>query len=377
MLRLRRSDERFRNFVEMSSEAVWQVELTAPMPLGLERQATIEWLRRHAHVEECNLPYRELNRAVGVPDAEFRTWRADSPWSVVYLDHLESAAGRGYSVDGLQFSLGSAANRRTYLTGFTGVVEGNALVRIWGVARDITQLVELNESLKQNQARLQQYARQLTSAEERARRSAAVDLHDGIGQQLAGLALTLEAGFASAPPQVRIVLEQAARLLRDIHAKTQRIIADLSPPGLYELGLDAALKWLSVYMRGQDNLRIDLLVRVDDSAFDLELRILAFKLIRELLRNVVKHSGVEAAKVTVSMTADELFIDVADQGVGFEWQLSLFDSRGGGFGLWSIGERVREAGGELNVDTAPGHGCSVSITLPLKHGGTAHPRARQ
>ena len=53
------------------------------------------------------------------------------------------------------------------------------------------------------------------------------------------------------------------------------------------------------------------------------------------------------------MTADELFIDVSDQGVGFEWQLSLFEARDGGFGLWSIAERVREATGELNVDTAP------------------------
>src|SRR5208282_530348 len=114
------------------------------------------------------------------------------------------------------------------------------------------------------------------------------------------------------------------------------------------------------------NLRIELEVNVEESGFDLELRILAFKLIRELLRNVVKHSRVDAAIVKVSMTAEELFIDVSDQGVGFEWQLSLFEKRGGGFGLWSIAERVREASGELNVDTAPGLGCSVSISLPLK-----------
>jgi signal transduction histidine kinase len=51
--------------------------------------------------------------------------------------------------------------------------------------------------------------------------------------------------------------------------------------------------------------------------------------------------------------------------VGFEWQLSLFETRAEGFGLWSIAERVREAGGMLNVETAPGRGCQVSLSLPL------------
>jgi len=364
---LRRSDQRYRNFVEKTSEAVWQIELKVPMPLGLALQAQVEWIQEHAYVDECNVAYRKMNEVNGSSDAQAREWRADSPWSAVYLQHLESAAKEGYSIDGLQFSVSAAAGRKIYLAGFTGVLANQALARIWGVAREITQLVELNESLKLKRARLQLYAQQLSGAEERARRTTAVDLHDGIGQQLVGLAFTLDASAVHSPPDVRVVLNQATRTLREIHAVTQRVIADLSPPGLYELGLEAALKWLSVYMRGRDSLQIDLQVSVDDSAFDLDLRILAFKLIRELLRNVVKHSGVDAAKVRVSMTADELFIDVIDQGAGFEWQLSLFEARDGGFGLWSIAERVHEAGGELNVDTAPGLGCSVSITLPLKH----------
>ncbi len=362
---LRQSEERYRNFVEKSSEAVWQIELAAPMALGLELEAQIEWLRRHACVDECNLPYRQMSEQAGVAHAEARAWRADAPWSVIYLEHLEQAARQGYSIDGLQFSVPSGVGRKTYLTGFTGVIKDDKLQRIWGVARDITQLMELNESLKQKQARVQMFARQLTNAEERARRATAVDLHDGIGQQLTGLALTLDAAASHSPPEVRLLLSEATHTLRQIHAMTQRVIADLSPPGLYELGLEAALQWLSVYMRGSDALQVELQISVDDSALDLELRILAFKLIRELLRNVVKHSGTKWAKATVTMTSQELFIDVVDHGVGFESQLSLFETRAGGFGLWSVAERVREACGELTVDTAPGQGCSVSVTLPL------------
>ena len=240
------------------------------------------------------------------------------------------------------------------------------MARVWGVARDVTELVELNGRLRQKQDRLQVYARQLVGAEERARRATAVDSHDGIGQQLVGLAMTLEAIAGRATPEVRLLLGEATQAVRDVQSITQRVIADLSPPGLYEIGLEPALKWLSVYMRSKDQLQVSLHVATDAAANDLELRVLVFKLIRELLRNVVKHSGVQSASVTVTQTPLELRVLVEDHGVGFEWQLSLFEPRTEGFGLWSVADRVRAAAGEMTVDTAPGHGCRVSVVFPRK-----------
>jgi signal transduction histidine kinase len=237
--------------------------------------------------------------------------------------------------------------------------------------RHEAELVKLNNELRIKQDRVQMYARQLAGAEERARRSTAVDLHDGIGQQLVGLALTLDAAAARSPPETRLLLGEATHTLRQVHASTQRVIADLSPPGLYELGLEPALQWLAVYMRGRDNLQVILHVTVDDRAFDLEMRILIFKLIRELLRNVVKHARVNTATVNVSMTPRQLSLEVIDDGVGFEWQLSLFDTPREGFGLWSVAERIREADGEMTVDTAPGRGCKVSVVFPLEARGSA------
>ena len=367
---LRRSEERYRNFVEKSSEAVWQVELDIPMPVELPLDAQISWLRKHAYVAECNQTYRRLNHQLGITDADIRAWRADVPWSAVYIDHFEQAARQAYSIDGLQFKVPDGTTGSTYLTAFSGVISEGTLVRFWGVARDITELVELNDKLRIKQERVQMYARQLAGAEERARRSTAVDLHDGIGQQLAGLALMLDGAATRTTPETRLLLGEASQTLRQVHASTQRVIADLSPPGLYELGLEPALQWLAVYMRGRDNLQVLLHVNVDDRAFDLEMRILVFKLIRELLRNVVKHSRVNAATVNVSMTPRHLRLEVIDDGVGFEWQLSLFETPREGFGLWSVAERIREADGEMTVDTAPGHGCKVSVVFPLKAQGS-------
>ena len=364
------SGERYHNFIEQSSEAVWRIELDVPMAPDLTVTAQIAWLREHACVAECNLMYLRFNRLFGLPDADARLWRADVPWSAIYLEHIGKAAQQGYSVDGLQFSLSNDSRQFTYITGFRGVIEAGKLVRVWCVARDITELVDLNRRLREKQDRLQQYARQLVGAEERARRATAVDLHDGIGQQLVGLSMTLDAAASRSPPEVRLLLGEATHTLREVQSITQRVIADLSPPGLYELGLEPALKWLSIYMRGQDGLQVELHVAPDAAAYNLELRVLVFKLIRELLRNVVKHSGVKAATVTVTQTADELCVVVQDRGVGFEWQLSLFEPRTEGFGLWSVADRVRALAGELTVDTAPGRGCRVSVVFPHS---TIHP----
>jgi signal transduction histidine kinase len=361
---LRTSGERYHNFIEQSSEAVWRIELDVPMAPDLAVNAQIAWLREHAYVAECNLVYLRLNRLIGLPDADARLWRADVPWSAIYLEHIGKAAHQGYSVDGLQFTLSNEARQFTYITGFRGVMEQGKLVRVWCVARDITELVELNRRLREKQDRVQLYARQLVGAEERARRATAVDLHDGIGQQLVGLAMTLDAAASRAPPEVRLLLSEATHTVREVQSITQRVIADLSPPGLYELGLEPALKWLSIYMRGKDNLQVELEVAPDAAAYNLELRVLVFKLIRELLRNVVKHSGVQSAVVKVTQTLDELCVVVEDRGVGFEWQLSLFEPRPEGFGLWSVADRVRAAAGEMTVDTAPGRGCRVSVRFP-------------
>lgn len=370
--RLHLSEERYRNFIEHSSEAVWRVELEVAMPAGLSSFEQREWLQKHAYIAECNLQYRRLNdRATGRADPAPRAWRADVPWSAIYLEHLETSARRGFSMQGLRFEMEIDGKSRTFLTDFTGHNVEGKLQRIWGVARDVTELTELNASLRRKQERLHSYAVQLTGAEERARRAIAVDLHDGIGQQLAGLGMTLDAAHARAPADVRALIGEAATLLRDVQSATQKVIADLSPPGLYDLGLASALQWLCVQMRGKDDLQVELKTSVDDSKYDLDQRVLAYKIVRELLRNVVKHAGVKQARVVVTQSPGELRLEVSDAGVGFEWQLDLFESRDRGFGLWSVVDRVKDAKGEVTVDTAPGKGCRVRVLLPLAPAASA------
>jgi signal transduction histidine kinase len=172
------------------------------------------------------------------------------------------------------------------------------------------------------------------------------------------------------------MLGEATGTVREVQAIAQRLIADLSPPGLYELGLEPALRWLSIYVRNKDNLQVEMRVAVQDAGIPLDLRVLVFKVIRELLRNVAKHSGVQSASVSVSLSNGQLHVVVDDRGVGFQWQLSIFEPRERGFGLWSVADRVREAAGEMTVDTGPGRGCRVSLVFPLAGASPAMLSAR-
>ena len=363
MNRLAESEGRYRNFVEHSSEAVWRVELDQPMPALLPIGDQRRWLQEHAHVAECSLSYGNLDPPE-TPMA-LRPWRRDIPWNAIYDQHLEQAARQQYSMDGLRFDVMVQGRRHTFITSFTGVVKDGNLLRIWGVARDVTELVELNTRLAREQERLRGYARQIVTAEERARRATAVDLHDGIGQELIGMGMTLEVLRAQAPAQSQPLLDELRARLREVQERTRHMISDLSPPGLYDLGLCPALQWLSIYMRSHEKLQVELECHVREELVELDTRVLIFKLVRELLRNVVKHADISVANVTVHGDAERVKVEVRDTGKGFVWEVDLFGGRSSGFGLWSIEERVREIGGEFLVDTAPGRGARFEMILPL------------
>ena len=229
----------------------------------------------------------------------------------------------------------------------------------------VARQAELNARLVSDQERLRSYARQLAAAEEKARRATAVDLHDGIGQTLAGMLMIVEVARQQSASDVQKLLDDLRARLREIQDLTRRMISDMSPPGLYDLGLEAALQWLGAHMRVESNLTVQLYCRLVERRLRLDTRVLVFKLVRELLRNVVKHAGVTSAQVTVEEEGDSLRVGVSDEGRGFEWQMEMFGERSGRFGLWSVADRVRDVGGTFDVQTAPGSGSRFVMQIPL------------
>ncbi len=236
------------------------------------------------------------------------------------------------------------------------------------------RVAERTAELEQRTEQLHVLAAEITAAEQRERHQLAQVLHDELQQLLAAARLRLQmlrrrlpdgeapqtASLAQSAQQVDELLGQAIQISRSLTTQ-------LSPPVLHELGLAAGLGWLGQWM--QDNHHLAVQVQADPQANPQEegLRVWLFRCVRELLLNVAKHAGVQTASVRMAcVEGGGIEITVCDAGIGFDPE-SVFASRqlSGGFGMFSMRERIRWLGGQMQVDSAPGRGTRVTLLLPL------------
>jgi PAS domain-containing protein len=161
MVTLKQSEDRYRGFLRHSSEAVWRIELREPMPIALPVAAQMSWLRQHAYIGECSQTHESLHARFAPSDALVDRWQARIPWTDVLLRNFEQAAQEIYITRNLPFTLQDGAGVEHWVANFHGVVEEGRLVRIWGVARNETDLITANETLVREQARLTETAQTL------------------------------------------------------------------------------------------------------------------------------------------------------------------------------------------------------------------------
>ncbi len=221
----------------------------------------------------------------------------------------------------------------------------------------------LLDELAHEHLALREYARALTVAEETARRKTAADLHDGIGQVLAGQSMTLAAmrTHASHSP-LSVLLDEATEASREAQEGLRVMIQDLTPPGLDRASLDETLRWLADYFKTRYGFSV--IWRVNGNAELSRDRLrLVYRCVRELLMNARKHSQRQSAEVEVDVSPIMVEITVVDEGIGFDAHRTEPPS-GDRFGLAQIRERVRAAGGTIDVDAVVGEGCRVIVRLP-------------
>ena len=232
---------------------------------------------------------------------------------------------------------------------------------------DITRRRESEEKLRDYQAKLQHMAFDAALAEGRERRRIAADLHDRIGQSLALAQIKLTSMRETVTGAPRTAIDEAIELLAQSVFDTRTLTFELSPPVLYDLGLTHALSWLAENVEKRQGLRIELCDDELHKPLDDATAALVFRAVRELLMNVLKHAKASTAKVSLRRTGDHFDIDVEDEGVGFDPDVTLHSSAGG-FGLFSVREQISRLGGTVEVASRPQQGTRVSIRVPLKLG---------
>jgi PAS domain S-box-containing protein len=234
---------------------------------------------------------------------------------------------------------------------------------------DITDRKKAEEDIRTYQEQLQSLASLLSLTEERERRRLATDLHDHIGQALAISKIKL--GVL----QKSVTAEDQAKPLREVRELIEQMIQDtrsltfeLSLPVLYELGFEAAVEWYAKHVRSQHGIMVDVQKDLLPIPMDDEIKVLLFRSVRELMINIVKHAQARNARVTIRREGGDVNIEVEDDGVGIQDVLRDPKLRSnGGFGLFSIRERLHYLGGRVQVESGNGQGTRISLMVPLQN----------
>lgn len=251
------------------------------------------------------------------------------------------------------FALGEGGARYHYEGRLTRHGEG----RFLAVVRDVT-------SRHHAETALRELALELTSAEEVQRRDLALQLHDGIGQELTAVNLRLQA-LLQRSGQAEPELAQAISILQEAMRKTQDLTFDLSPTALYELGLGPALAGLARRFSSSEGPAIEVDITGGSPSLPTDVAVLMFRIARELLVNAVKHAHAERISLRLALLRGAVQMTVVDDGRGMSDDPQHHTQAGssGGFGLFSIRQRIEPLGGRMEIAT--GRGTMVTITLPL------------
>lgn len=199
----------------------------------------------------------------------------------------------------------------------------------------------------------------LVRAQEEERGHIARDLHDGIGQTLTALTLTLDAAATGDARDASRAVERSRQLAREALADTRLAAERIRPPRLAERGVASALRAMASTPGGPVTVRIGPGADVRLGS-DAELEV--YRIAQEAVRNAIQHASASTIGIALTRTPGGLCLEVADDGAGFD--RSSVDPRR--LGIVGMGERAAAIGGELEIDTANGEGTRIRLMIPAE-----------
>lgn len=265
--------------------------------------------------------------------------------------------------DYLRYSAIAASGRQQWLRFAPALIITLILLELaqiplaWSLAR----------RLRRGQAEREALLKRAIEASELERRRIAGDLHDGVVQNLAGVSYTLSAaaeGFERRRPGENAeMVRQAATEIRHSIRELRTLLVDIYPPTLRRAGLEAALSDLMAPLKARE-IETELEVQAGMS-LPAEGEPLLYRAAQEALRNAASHADPEHVRVAAQRQNGRAVLSVEDDGRGFDSEKALADASGRHFGLRILRDLARDAGGELTVESEPGHGTQVRIEVPV------------
>jgi signal transduction histidine kinase len=216
---------------------------------------------------------------------------------------------------------------------------------------------------------LQAMAGRLITIQENERRTLSRELHDDIGQAITAIKLGAMALQDEPDPDRRHeILDEIVGITDQTVAKLRNLSMLLRPPQLDTLGLETALRWQADTLFRSGSPRLEMQLEPLPERPDPAVELACFRIAQEALTNILRHSKARHVSLTLAPDAagEELHLAVTDDGQGFR------PNEIQGLGLVTMRERAQQLGGSLHIDTEPGAGTKISLTLPM-HRGEASP----
>jgi two-component system, NarL family, sensor histidine kinase UhpB len=253
----------------------------------------------------------------------------------------------------------SPLERLTSLMGRIDPLEpGRRITSDEGAAEVVQAAEAFNQMLDRLEHERRESALRTLSAQESDRRRFARELHDELGQVLTALVLRLKGTAAQAPPALRDDLTDAQETARVALEDVRRIVKELRPEALDDLGLVSAVAALSTGFSKRTGVRVDLDLSRDIPALSPEAELVVYRVTQESLTNVARHSGSERVMVRLSPADQAAELTVRDRGRGAGGP----DLRGSG--IRGMRERAVAVGADLSLESEPGVGTEVKLRVP-------------
>jgi signal transduction histidine kinase len=232
------------------------------------------------------------------------------------------------------------------------------------------QAARLEEAQKREELKGELF-RRIVDAQESERQRIARDLHDETGQALTAIGMGLR-GLSTALTNNRN-RDQAIKTLRHLESlsadslhELQRLIADLRPSHLDDLGLPAALRWYAGKVQERTDLKVMVNIEGEELLISSALKIAIFRIVQEALNNITKHAQAKDVYIQLEYRTNRVIVSIRDDGVGFDLDMvRMSRTRRPSLGLVGMRERAALVGGEVNIQSSPGQGTLVEAILPL------------
>jgi signal transduction histidine kinase len=248
----------------------------------------------------------------------------------------------------------------------TQVVEKQRQQELQEVQKDrLDALERVQVELEQRESMRRELLRHIVQAQEEERARIARELHDETAQTLAAFALDTATLQASVPdkPEVRMLTTRLQTLGKQMSLGLYRLVHDLRPAQLDDLGLVPALQFLADQDSRSKELNVRLKVLGTARRLDPVVETVLFRVAQEALTNVVRHAQTKEAVISLNYQIQEVSLTIADQGVGFDPAQSFSPPRG--WGLAGMRERVEAVGGQLMIHSASGEGTKVEVIVQV------------